>query len=197
MKATLRPSSRTRRRNCPGDDGGVQYFTGQWSIHRITVAAHAAGALCGFDLALCWECSSRFACWERGLRVLVHLQILELGPGAAGAFVHERHVADGTVPRFEGWWGHNAERRFLMEPEFDSMVRPKRGRCPMPPSLTWPSTPSHSTSSPRLAWTLCAKKPSVNRLPRTRDCCCRRASTTRGQSHYTRGPCATVPNFHS
>ena len=32
--------------------GGVQYFTGQWlDMPRITAAAHAAGALCGFDLA--------------------------------------------------------------------------------------------------------------------------------------------------
>ena len=104
--------------------GGVQYFTGQWlDMPRITAAAHAAGALCGFDLAHAvgnvpldlhaWNVD--FACW-------CTYKYLNSGPGAvAGAFVHERHVGDGTVPRFEGWWGHNAERRFLMEPEFDSM----------------------------------------------------------------------------
>lgn len=42
------------------------------------------------------------------------------GPGnASGAFVHERHHNDMDLPRFAGWWGHNKERRFLMEPQFD------------------------------------------------------------------------------
>ncbi|HBE12288.1 MAG TPA: kynureninase, partial [Flavobacteriales bacterium] len=104
--------------------GGVQYFTGQWlDMPRITAAAHAAGALCGFDLAHAvgnvpldlhaWNVD--FACW-------CTYKYLNSGPGAvAGAFVHERHVGDDAVPRFEGWWGHNAKRRFLMEPQFDSM----------------------------------------------------------------------------
>ena len=104
--------------------GGVQYFTGQWlDMPRITTAAHAAGALCGFDLAHAvgnvpldlhaWNVD--FACW-------CTYKYLNSGPGAvAGAFVHERHVGDDAVPRFEGWWGHNAKRRFLMEPQFDSM----------------------------------------------------------------------------
>jgi kynureninase len=42
------------------------------------------------------------------------------GPGnASGYFVHEIHHTDTSLPRFAGWWGHNKERRFLMEPEFD------------------------------------------------------------------------------
>ena len=104
--------------------GGVQYFTGQWlDMARITRAAHAAGAMCGFDLAHAvgnvplqlhdWDVD--FACW-------CTYKYLNSGPGAvAGAFVHRRHVQSTSIPRFEGWWGHNAERRFLMEPEFDSM----------------------------------------------------------------------------
>jgi len=41
------------------------------------------------------------------------------GPGnASGVFVHERHH-HSDLPRFAGWWGHNKERRFLMEPQFD------------------------------------------------------------------------------
>ena len=104
--------------------GGVQYFTGQWlDMRRITAAAHAVGALCGFDLAHAvgnvplalnaWNVD--FACW-------CSYKYLNSGPGAvAGAFVHERHVGDDAMPRLEGWWGHNAQRRFLMEPKFDSM----------------------------------------------------------------------------
>lgn len=104
--------------------GGVQYFTGQWlDMQRITAAAHAAGALCGFDLAHAignvpldlhaWQVD--FACW-------CTYKYLNSGPGAvAGAFIHERHLTDDAAPRFEGWWGHNDQRRFLMEPEFESM----------------------------------------------------------------------------
>lgn len=42
------------------------------------------------------------------------------GPGnASGCFVHEKHHQDKDLPRFAGWWGHNKERRFKMEPKFD------------------------------------------------------------------------------
>jgi kynureninase len=42
------------------------------------------------------------------------------GPGnASGCFVHERFHNDAGLPRFAGWWGHNKQRRFKMEPEFD------------------------------------------------------------------------------
>ena len=41
------------------------------------------------------------------------------GPGnASGFFVHEKHHSDKNLNRLAGWWGHNKERRFLMEPEF-------------------------------------------------------------------------------
>lgn len=104
--------------------GGMQYFTGQWlDMPRIVRAAHAAGAICGFDLAHAvgnvplklhdWDVD--FACW-------CSYKYLNSGPGAvAGAFVHERHVSDADIARFEGWWGHNAQRRFLMEPQFEGM----------------------------------------------------------------------------
>lgn len=36
-------------------------------------------------------------------------------------FVHEKHAYNTDLPRFAGWWGHNKERRFLMEPNFDPM----------------------------------------------------------------------------
>ncbi|MCB1612425.1 MAG: kynureninase, partial [Xanthomonadales bacterium] len=35
----------------------------------------------------------------------------------AGCFVHERH-AHAQLPRFAGWWGHQASTRFRMGPEF-------------------------------------------------------------------------------
>jgi len=103
---------------------GVQYYTGQWmDMERITAAAHHAGATCGFDLAHAvgnvpmrlhdWNVD--FACW-------CGYKYLNGGPGCtAGAFVHERHANRPDLHRLEGWWGHSASRRFLMEPDFDLM----------------------------------------------------------------------------
>src|SRR5690606_28608276 len=38
--------------------------------------------------------------------------------GVAGLFVHENHVSNEELLRLAGWWGHDKERRFLMEPQF-------------------------------------------------------------------------------
>ncbi len=100
---------------------GVQYTSGQWfDIGRITRAAHAAGALAGFDLAhaagnvpLALHADGPdFATW-------CTYKYLNGGPGAvAGAFVHERHHARADLPRLHGWWGADPATRFLMGPEF-------------------------------------------------------------------------------
>jgi kynureninase len=37
----------------------------------------------------------------------------------AGAFVHERHHHNKELLRLAGWWGHNKNTRFKMEPGFD------------------------------------------------------------------------------
>lgn len=102
--------------------GGVNYYTGQvFDMESITAAGHAVGARVGFDLAHAtgnvkldlhqWNVD--FACW-------CSYKYMNSGPGnAAGVFVHEKHHYDSTLPRFAGWWGHNKERRFIMEPNFD------------------------------------------------------------------------------
>lgn len=42
------------------------------------------------------------------------------GPGnVSGFFVHEKHHNDKELDRLAGWYGHNKERRFLMEPTFE------------------------------------------------------------------------------
>ena len=108
--------------------GGVNFRTGQLlEMKRITAAAHQAGALCGFDLAHAagnvimklhdWNVD--FACW-------CSYKYLNSGPGAlAGAFVHERHGADLSTPRFAGWWGNDPETRFKMQ-EIDQFI-PRNG----------------------------------------------------------------------
>ncbi len=102
--------------------GGVNYYTGQFfDLERITAAAHQAGAYAGFDLAHAagntklklhdWHVD--FACW-------CSYKYLNSGPGGvAGAYIHEKHAANRSMPRFAGWWGHNKANRFQMPPDFE------------------------------------------------------------------------------
>ncbi|GAB2616563.1 kynureninase [Novilysobacter erysipheiresistens] len=100
---------------------GVQYRTGQaFDLAEITRLAHQAGALCGLDLAhavgntelALHDSNADFAVW-------CHYKYLNSGPGAvAGCFVHERHADNRELPRFAGWWGHDASTRFQMGPDF-------------------------------------------------------------------------------
>ncbi|GAA0381316.1 kynureninase [Acrocarpospora corrugata] len=99
--------------------GGVNYLTGElMDIPAITRAGHAAGALVGWDLAhaagnvplALHEWGPDFAAW-------CSYKYLNSGPGAlAGVFVHERHLADPAVQRFEGWWSTDPATRFEMTP---------------------------------------------------------------------------------
>jgi kynureninase len=99
---------------------GVQYLTGQaFDLGAIVRLSHAQGCLVGLDLAHAagnlhlrlHEDGPDFAVW-------CSYKYLNAGAGAvAGCFVHERHAATDR-PRLAGWWGHRAETRFQMRPEF-------------------------------------------------------------------------------
>lgn len=107
---------------------GVQYYTGQFfDIPAITAKGHEYGATVGWDLAHAvgnlplslhdWNVD--FACW-------CNYKYMNAGPGTiAGIFVHDdaippqsRHDTQPTN-RLAGWWGHNAQTRFKMDPVFD------------------------------------------------------------------------------
>ena len=101
--------------------GGVNYATGQaFGIERITAAAHAVGALAGWDLAH-WagNLPARLHDWNVDFACWCSYKYLNAGPGAvAGCFVHERHGNNTALPRFAGWWGNDPKTRFAMGPEF-------------------------------------------------------------------------------
>ncbi|MFM2230875.1 MAG: Kynureninase [Bacteroidota bacterium] len=101
--------------------GGVNYYTGQvFDMKAITEAGHAVGAYVGFDLAhAAGNIQLNLHDWDVDFAAWCSYKYMNSGPGnASGCFVHEKHHHT-NLPRFAGWWGHNKERRFKMEPEFD------------------------------------------------------------------------------
>jgi len=101
--------------------GGVNYYTGQvFDMKTIVEAGHKVGANVGFDLAhAAGNIQMELHDWNVDFAAWCSYKYMNSGPGnASGCFVHERHH-DSNLPRFAGWWGHNKERRFKMEPTFD------------------------------------------------------------------------------
>lgn len=104
--------------------GGVNYYTGQvFDMPKITEVAKGVGAFVGFDLAHgvgnvslnLHDWGVDFACW-------CSYKYLNSGPGSvSGIFVHNKHEDNKDLPRFAGWWGHDEDRRFLMEKGFVPM----------------------------------------------------------------------------
>lgn len=102
--------------------GGVNYYTGQFfDLQQITETAHSVGAIAGFDLAHAagnvklelhnWDAD--FACW-------CSYKYLNSGPGGvSGIYINQKHIADSSIPRFAGWWGHTKDTRFKMEKGFE------------------------------------------------------------------------------
>jgi kynureninase len=101
--------------------GGVNFYSGQaFDMKRITSAAHAAGAVAGFDLAhAAGNLVMQLHDWDVDFAVWCTYKYLNSGPGGtSGCFVHERHAFAPELPRFAGWWGNDPSTRFGMSAEF-------------------------------------------------------------------------------
>lgn len=101
--------------------GGVNYYTGQvFNMKEITAAAHAAGALAGWDLAhAAGNIILDLHNWDVDFAAWCGYKYLNSGPGGvSGVFIHKRHHGKTDIPRFEGWWGHDKKTRFKMPEDF-------------------------------------------------------------------------------
>jgi len=101
--------------------GSVNYYTGQaFDMQSITKAGHKAGAFVGFDLAHgAGNLEMNLHDWNVDFAAWCSYKYLCAGPGApAGIFIHKTHH-DWAGPRLTGWWGHNKNTRFEMNPDFD------------------------------------------------------------------------------
>ncbi|HLN96206.1 MAG TPA: kynureninase, partial [Flavobacterium sp.] len=102
--------------------GGVNYYTGQvFDMQTITRAGHEKGAYVGWDLAhAAGNVELALHEWDVDFAAWCSYKYMNSGPGnASGCFIHEKHHHDTSLHRFAGWYGHNKERRFKMEPVFD------------------------------------------------------------------------------
>ena len=58
------------------------------------------------------------------------------GPGTiGGAFVHERHLKNASLPKFLGWWGHDKKTRFLMDHTYIPIPTAESWQISNPPIL--------------------------------------------------------------
>ncbi len=118
--------------------GAVNYYSGELlDIETITRAGHAAGAVVGWDLAhAAGNVPLRMHDWGVDWAAWCSYKYLNSGPGSlAGAFVHERHLADRSLPKFAGWWSTDPATRFRMGPVVESVDTADSWQLSNPPIL--------------------------------------------------------------
>src|SRR5436189_2533130 len=121
--------------------GGANFFTGQlFDIKKITAAAHKHGIVAGFDLAhAVGNIPLSLHDWNVDFAVWCSYKYLNAGPGAvAGAFVHEHHATNTSLPRLAGWFGNDPNSRFRLhlEPDFIPVPSADGWQISNPPILS-------------------------------------------------------------
>ena len=119
--------------------GGVHYYNGQvFDIRAITEAGSSVGARVGWDLAhAAGNISLSLHDWQVDFAAWCSYKYMNSGPGnASGVFIHQKHLDDPEIPRFEGWWGNRKETRFQMRPEFDPIPTADAWQLSNPPVLS-------------------------------------------------------------
>jgi kynureninase len=118
--------------------GGVNYLTGELlDIPAVTRAGRRAGAVVGWDLAhAVGNVPLHLSDWGVDWAAWCHYKYVNAGPGAvAGAFVNERHLADRSLPKLQGWWSTAEATRFAMGPVVDPVDTADSWQVSNPPIL--------------------------------------------------------------
>jgi kynureninase len=104
--------------------GNVNYLSGQaFDVKTITALANKFNIPIGFDLAH-GTGNLEFDLHDDGVDFAVWCtyKYLNCGPGSLGGFyIHDKHLKNKNIPRFEGWFGNKKETRFLMNRDFEPM----------------------------------------------------------------------------
>ncbi|GAA4087981.1 kynureninase [Nocardioides kongjuensis] len=118
--------------------GAVNYYSGEHlDLELITRAGHAAGAIVAFDLAhAAGNVELKLHEWGVDWAAWCTYKYVNSAPGAvAGAYVHERHLQDRSIPRLEGWWSTDPSVRFQMAPEVTPQATADAWSMSNPPIL--------------------------------------------------------------
>ncbi len=116
--------------------GNCNYLSGQcFDFEKIVKKGQEKGAMVGFNLAHgAGNLLLGLHDWNVDFAVWCSYKYLNSGPGGmAGAFVHENHLGEKDIPRFEGWWGQNKQTRFVMGPDFDPISTAEAWQLSNPP----------------------------------------------------------------
>jgi kynureninase len=123
--------------------GQCNYLSGQkFNMQKIAAVAHSVGAKVGFNLAHgAGNLATNLHDDDVDFAVWCSYKYLNSGAGGiAGCFVHEKHHAAiknsaefKSMPRFEGWWGHNKTDRFKMGPDFNPINTVEAWQLSNPP----------------------------------------------------------------
>lgn len=114
----------------------VHYLSGQrLDIGKITEVAHANDIIVGVDCAHAAGCTPLHCHqWQIDFAVWCNYKYLNAGPGAiGGAFIHEQHIHNAKLPRFEGWWGHEKASRFDFVEHFTPIPTAESWQLSNPP----------------------------------------------------------------
>jgi kynureninase len=117
---------------------GVQYLTGDAiDLAACTAVARRYGCRIGFDLAhAIGNLDLDLRASDPDFAVWCSYKYLNGGPGAiGGCFVNRRHLGDRTLPRLEGWWGHDKRTRFEPEARFAPIDSAESWQLSNPPIL--------------------------------------------------------------